>query len=112
MSNFVNTVYDIRRNHPIIKWLPSSLVVRGYEFFTAEMQAGFMSLMGYDGRDALRNYGFLDSDELTAEEYREQLYWDRMNLYAQMVGEGREKEFEWLRDWLCDARQPIRDYLM
>ena len=64
-----------------------------------------MSLMGYDGRDALRNYGFLDSNELTAEEYRDQLYWDRMNLYAQMVAEGREKEFEWLRDWLLNYKK-------
>ena len=105
VANFMNHVYDLRRNHPVIKWLPSSLAVRGYDFFTAEMQAGFMSLMGYDGRDALRNYGFLDSNELTAEEYRDQLYWDRMNLYAQMVAEGREKEFEWLRDWLLNYKK-------
>ena len=105
VANFMNHVYDLRRNHPVIKWLPSSLTVRGYDFFTAEMQAGFMSLMGYDGRDALRNYGFLDSNELTAEEYRDQLYWDRMNLYAQMVAEGREKEFEWLRDWLLNYKK-------
>ena len=33
-------------------------------------------------------------------EYFIKLYSDRANLYAQMVKEGREKEFEWLRDWL------------
>ena len=105
VANFMNNVYDLRRNHPIIKWLPSSLAIRGYDLFTAEMQAGFMSLMGYDGRDALRHYGFLDSNELTAEEYRDKLYWDRMNLYAQMVAQGREKEFEWLRDWLLNNKK-------
>ena len=105
VSNYINNVYDFRRNHPIIKWLPSSLAIRGYEFYTAGMQAEFMNLMGYDGRDALQHYGFLDSEELTAEEYRDQLYWDRMNLYAQMVAEGREKEFEWLRDWLLDYKK-------
>ena len=105
VANFVNNLYYQMMNDPVIKWLPPSLAIRGYDFFTAEMQAGFMSLMGYDGRDALRHYGFLDSNELTAEEYRDKLYWDRMNLYAQMVAQGREKEFEWLRDWLLNNKK-------
>lgn len=105
VANFLNNYLYQVANHPVIKWLPPGLAVRGYNFFTAEMQAGFMSLMGYDGRDALRHYGFLDSNELTAEEYRDKLYWDRMNLYAQMVAQGREKEFEWLRDWLLNNKK-------
>ena len=112
VANFLNNYYYQMANHPVIKWLPPGLAVRGYNFFTAGLQADYMNLMGYDWRDAFRHYGYLDSNELTAQEYKDKLYWDRMNLYAQMVAEGREKEFEWLRDWLCDARQPIRDYLM
>ncbi len=105
VSNYINNLYDFRRNHPIIKWLPPNLAVRGYEFYTAGLQTVYMDLMGYDGRDALRHYGFLDSEEMTAEEYRDKLYWDRVYLYAQMVGEGREKEFEWLRDWLLNYQK-------
>ena len=105
VSNYINNLYDFRRNHPIIKWLPPNLAVRGYEFYTAGLQTVYMDLMGYDGRDALRHYGFLDSEEMTAEEYRDKLYWDRVYLYARMVGEGREKEFEWLRDWLLNYQK-------
>ncbi len=105
VANFLNNYYYQMANHPVIKWLPPGLAVRGHNFFTAELQAGYMNMMGYDGRDALRHYGYLDSNELTAQEYKDKFYWDRMNLYAQMVAEGREKEFEWLRDWLLNNKR-------
>ena len=38
--------------------------------------------------------------EWSVEEWREKSYYDKLNFYAQMVKEGREKEFEWLRDQL------------
>ena len=105
VANFLNNYFYQMANHPVIKWLPPGLAVRGYNFFTAGLQADYMNLMGYDWRDALRHYGYLDSNELTAQEYKDKLYWDRMNLYAQMVAEGREKEFEWLRDWLLNNKR-------
>lgn len=105
VANFLNNYYYQLANHPVIKWLPPGLAVRGYNFFTAGLQADYMNLMGYDWRDAFRHYGYLDSNELTAQEYKDKLYWDRMNLYAQMVAEGREKEFEWLRDWLLNNKR-------
>ena len=48
------------------------------------------------------NTFYADSDlpEWDYNEYFIKFYSDRANLYAQMVKEGREKEFEWLRDWL------------
>ena len=105
VANFLNNYFYQMANHPVIKWLPPGLAVRGYNFFTAGLQADYMNLMGYDWRDAFRHYGYLDSNELTAQEYKDKLYWDRMNLYAQMVAEGREKEFEWLRDWLLNNKR-------
>lgn len=32
----------------------------------------------------------------------EKSYYNKLNFYAQMVREGREKEFEWLRDELLN----------
>lgn len=40
--------------------------------------------------------------EWSVEDWREKSYYDKLNFYAQMVKEGREKEFEWLRDQLLN----------
>ncbi len=40
--------------------------------------------------------------EWSLEDWREKDYFDKLNFYAQMVKEGREKEYEWLRDQLLE----------
>ena len=41
-------------------------------------------------------------EEWSVENWWEKCYYDKLNFYAQMVKEGREKEFEWLRDELMN----------
>lgn len=48
--------------------------------------------MFYPSRDA----------EWSLEDWWKKSYYDKLNFYAQMVREGREKEFEWLRDQLLN----------
>jgi hypothetical protein len=48
--------------------------------------------MFYPSRDA----------ERSLEDWWKKSYYDKLNFYAQMVREGREKEFEWLRDQLLN----------
>ena len=48
--------------------------------------------MFYPSRDA----------EWSLEDWWKKSYYDKLNFYAQMVKEGREKEFEWLRDQLLN----------
>lgn len=48
--------------------------------------------MFYPSRDA----------EWSLEDRWKKSYYDKLNFYAQMVREGREKEFEWLRDQLLN----------
>lgn len=48
--------------------------------------------MFYPSRDA----------EWSLEDWWKKSYYDKLNFYAQMVREGREKEFEWLRDELLN----------
>ena len=40
--------------------------------------------------------------EWSVEDWWKKCYYDKLNFYAQMVKEGREKEFEWLRDELLN----------
>ncbi len=40
--------------------------------------------------------------EWSVEDWWKKSYYDKLNFYAQMVKEGREKEFEWLRDELLN----------
>ncbi len=40
--------------------------------------------------------------EWSLEDWWKKSYYDKLNFYAQMVKEGREKEFEWLRDQLLN----------
>ena len=57
------------------------------DFYTDLFQDVF-----YPSRDA----------EWSVEDWWKKSYYDKLNFYAQMVQEGREKEFEWLRDELLN----------
>ncbi len=41
-------------------------------------------------------------DQWTGSNYRERQYWYRHAIYTRAVKNGREKEYEWLRDWLLN----------
>ncbi|MGN1340291.1 MAG: hypothetical protein ACI4WS_08360, partial [Oscillospiraceae bacterium] len=54
-------------------------------------------------KDLIHGAFFTTRDaEWSVEDWRKQSYYDKLNFYAQMVKEGREKEFEWLRDELLN----------
>lgn len=53
--------------------------------------------------DLFQNVFYPSRDaEWSLEDWWKKSYYDKLNFYAQMVREGREKEFEWLRDELLN----------
>lgn len=53
--------------------------------------------------DLFQNVFYPSRDaEWSLEDWWKKSYYDKLNFYAQMVREGREKEFEWLRDQLLN----------
>ena len=53
--------------------------------------------------DLFQNVFYPSRDaEWSVEDWWKKSYYDKLNFYAQMVKEGREKEFEWLRDELLN----------
>ena len=102
-ASAINGILDFAEEHPFITAvsLPGSdavsIYIRNVEALDAVsdgINKGTTSLF--------YNLFYADSElpEWDYNEYFIKLYSDRANLYAQMVKEGREKEFEWLRDWL------------
>ncbi len=85
-------------------------ILPGHEFtdwVTHLLNAGAMDISGGDGSEYLQrnNVTGFSSHEKTPEQYMDDIYTRRLNIYAEMVHNGREKEFEWLRDWLLDYQR-------
>lgn len=88
----MNFWHDILPGHEFVDWV------------THLLNAGTMDISGGGGSEYLQQNDVMGFSyhEKTPEQYMDDIYIRRLNLYAEMVKDGREKEFEWLRDWLLD----------
>jgi hypothetical protein len=81
-------------------WINNSTIGQTLNDTIDNMNAGWTEylkdLLPYVSEEDL--YG--SDDMWTGSNYRERQYWYRHSIYARAVKEGREKEYEWLRDWL------------
>ena len=89
-----NTWDDEATRTAFLDWADRSVIINTLDITMDNVNDYYTELFGGGRRD-----------EWSLEDWRQQDYYDKLNFYAQMVSEGREKEFEWLRDRLL-ARDP------
>ena len=84
----------------MLDWANSSVMIGTLDLTIQNTNEGWTSSF-----ENFYNWYYDADADWDAEEWRKKNYFDRLNFYAQMVQEGREKEYEWLRDDLL-ARAP------
>lgn len=93
LGEAVETWSDTDAQTAMLDFADHSTFITGFDYSIQNVNDFYTDLF-YDTFYTVRDA------EWTVEDWREKSYYDKLNFYAQMVKEGREKEFEWLRDEL------------